>query len=428
MPARPRARRNATSGSASDTTASSTSSPSDANASTTVATKTGVTAVTRNGDKPDEIAPDTGLPSYAQSATKSPPPRGATAHMSSLVLREAIYLRALLLANKFRVIRTIDIAAYCCPERPFKAALTAAQRAVRGLVNSQLLRRYRTDRFQTVYGLTQRGVDWLADRGHDAASSIRRVSDMTNPEHRLWSQFLVICSWTRNLDAFTEADLMQRLNENAKPGAKSATATTQGYITVDVHRPKGTVRKHLRPDAVAYDDRRNGVAWFEVDRSKRGADRQADLAALIGAIGSKVADGKVLRRVVVMCKTARIERDAVRIVENVAAACNAQVLIEGRRHIKRYDDGVYEVLSAVPFKRSDGRTVLRDEIVGHVIVQMLPVWLPKVRIDANNLWSLDGWFNDNFLPYKRPANIGRWAEPASPLLPSHEEEDEARVG
>ena len=340
--------------------------------------------------------------------------------MSSLALRDAIYLRALLLANRFRVIRTIDIAAYCFPERPFKAALTAAKRAVRGLVKATLLRRYRTDRFQTVYGLTQRGVDWLAEHGHDAASSIRRVSDMTNPEHRLWTQFLVICAWSRNLDAFMEAELMQRLNAAAKPGGKATSATIQGYITVDVHRATGTVRKHLRPDAVAYEDRGGGVAWFEVDRSKRGSDRQADLGALIGAIGSKVADGKVLRRVVVMCKTERIERDAVRIVENVAVAWNGQVLIEGRRHIRRYDDGVYEVLSAVPLKRGDGRTVLRDELVGHVIVQMLPTWLPKVRIDSSNQWSCDGWFNDNFLPYKRPPTIGRWAEPLSPLLPARE--------
>ncbi|WP_018915113.1 replication-relaxation family protein [Thiomonas sp. FB-6] len=348
--------------------------------------------------------------------------------MSSLALRDAIYVRALLLANKFRVIRTLDIAAYCFPERPFKAALTAAQRAVRGLVKGQLLRRYRTDRFQTVYGLTQRGVDWLAEHGHDAASSIRRVSDMTNPEHRLWAQFLVICAWSRDLDACTEAELMQRLNAAAKPGTKAASATTQGYITVDVHRANGTVRKHLRPDAVAYDDKRGGVAWFEVDRSKRGSDRQADLAALISAIGSKTADGKVLRRVVVMCKTDRIERDAIRIIEQAAASSNDQVLIEGRRHIKRYDDGVYEVLSAVPLKRGDGRTVLRDELVGHVIVQMLPTWLPKVRIDASNVWSMDGWFNDNYLPYKRPPVLGRWAAPTSPLWPATDEGDGAGTG
>ena len=427
MPARLKKRQDATHGAPADTTEVPATCPGDAEDGTTVATKSGITAVTRNSTELPEIAPDTGLQGYAQSATKSPPPRGATAHMSSLALRHAIYLRSLLLANRFRVIRTIDIAAYCCPERPFKAALTAAQRAVRGMVKAALLRRYRTDRFQTVYGLTQRGVDWLAEHGHDATSSIRRVSDMTNPEHRLWAQFLVICAWSRNLDALTEADLMQRLNPAVKPGAKAASATVQGYITVDVHRTKGSVRKHLRPDAVAYEDRGGGVAWFEVDRSKRGADRQADLSALIGAIGSKTTDGKVLRRVVVMCKSERIERDAVRIVENVAVALNEQMLIEGRRHIKRYDNGVYEVLSAVPVKRSDGRTALRDELVGHVIVQMLPTWLPKVRLDASNVYSMDGWFDDNYLPYKRPPMLGRWSAPTSPLWPSPDdvEDDEA---
>ncbi len=391
-------------------------------AGATASTRNGVTAVTRNRVTNETEADDTAvtaLQSYGQGATKSPPPRGATERMSSLALRDAIYERSLLLSDRFRVIRTIDIAAACFPDRPFKAALTAAQRAVRGLVKTDLLRRYRTDRFQTVYGLTQRGVDWLADHGHDAASSVRRVSDMTNPEHRLWAQFLVICAWARGLDAITEAELLQRLNATARPGStKNAKAgTTQGYVTVDVHRHGGTVRKHLRPDAVAYEERGGGVVWFEVDRSKRGSGRQADLAALVGAIGSKTADGKILRRVVVMCKTERIERDASRIVEQLAAAWNEQVLTEGRQHIRRYDDGVYEVWTALPFKRKDGRTALLDERIGHVIVQMLPTWLPKVRIDASNRWSCDGWFNDNNLPYKRPPSTGRWEVPVSPLVP-----------
>ena len=384
----------------------------------TASPRNGVTAVTRIGDKLAAIAPVTRLQGYAHGITKPPPPRGATERMSSLALRDAIYERALLLANRFRVIRTIDIAAACFPERPFKAALTAAQRAVRGLVKSALLRRYRTDRFQTVYGLTQRGVDWLADHGHDAASSVRRVSDMTNPEHRLWAQFLVICAWARGLDAVTEAELLQRLNATARPGSttNAQAATTQGYITVDVHRHSGTVRKSLRPDAVAYEDRGGGVAWFEVDRSKRGSERQADLAALVGAIGSKTADGKILRRVIVMCKTERIERDALRIVEQLAAEANERVLTEGRQHIRRYDDGVYEVWTAIPFKRKDGRTALVDERIGHVIVQMLPTWLPKVRVDASNKWSTDGWLEDNYLPHKRPPTTGRWEMPVSPLI------------
>lgn len=399
--------------------------PRGASSHITGGTGTCVTAVTRNRVTDEAEVGDTvvtPLHGYDEPRPNAPS-RGLTAKASSLHLRDAIYERSLLLADRFRVIRTIDIAAACFPERPFKASLTAAQRAVRGLVKRGLLRRYRTDRFQTVYGLTQPGVDWLGEHGHDAASSVRRVSDMTNPEHRLWAQFLVVCSWARGLRAVTESELLQDLNADAKAGTRNGSSkAVQGYLTVNVHRRGATVRKALRPDAVAFDVEGRGITWFEVDRSKRGSDRQADLAALVGAIGNKTVDGRVLRRVVVMCKTERIERDALRVVEQLAAACNQLVLTEGRRHIRRQSDGVYEVMAAIPVKRKDGRTALIDEEVGHVIVQMLPTWLPKVRIDASNKWSTDGWFGDNFLPYRRPPSTGRWEMPVSPLVP-----EDARV-
>lgn len=344
------------------------------------------------------------------------PNRGITAKASSLWLRDAIYERSLKLVDRFRVIRTIDIAAWCFPERPFKAALTAAQRAVRGMVKQGLLRRYRTDRFQTVYGLTQRGVDWLGDRGYSAASSVRRVSDMTNPEHRLWAQFLVICARARGLRALTESELLHEINTGAKK-------SLQGYITVSARRGNSTVLKALRPDAVAFEKAGLDVIWFEVDRSKRGSERQADLVALIHALGRKTADGKTLRQVVVQCKTERIERDAIRLVEQLAAAGNAQVLTEGRRHIRRREDGVYDVWTAVPFKFRDGRVKLTDECIGHVVIQKLPTWLPKVRIDSATQWSTDGWFDVNYLPCKLPPARGRWELPVSPLLPGEMEAD-----
>ena len=78
--------------------------------------------------------------------------RGLSKEIPTTILQTLICERALLLANRFRVIRTIDVAVACFAERPFKAALTAAQRAMRGMVKGKLLKRYRTDRFQTVYG------------------------------------------------------------------------------------------------------------------------------------------------------------------------------------------------------------------------------------------------------------------------------------
>ena len=419
MQARTKARPNATRDAGPAITATTQPTTVGTAASITVSTHNRVTAVTRNDVTDLVVTPGTVVTPLQGYNDQRPlaPSRGLTARASSLHLRDAIYERSLLLANRFRVIRTIDVAAACFPERPFKASLTAAQRAVRGMVKRGLLRRYRTDRFQTVYGLTQPGVDWLGEHGHDAASSVRRVSDMTNPEHRLWAQFLVVCSWARGIRAVTESELLQDLNTNAKASTGRASKAVQGYITVTEHRHGVAVRKRLRPDAVAYGAEGKGVVWFEVDRSKRGSDRQADLAALVGAIGNKLADGRVLRRVVVMCKTERIERDALRIVEQLAAACNQLVLTEGRRHIRRQSDGVYEVDAAIPVKRQDGRTALIDERVGHVIVQMLPTWLPKVRIDATNRWSCDGWFGDNYLPYRRPPSTGRWEMPESPLVP-----------
>ena len=122
------------------------------------------------------------------------PSRGLTAKISTTQLKHRIWLRALLTANRLRVIRTIDIAVCCFFERgTYKASLTAAQRAMRGMVKADLLRRYRSDRFQTFYGISQKGVDWLEEAGHEATSSVRRASDMTNPEHRLWAQFWVLC-------------------------------------------------------------------------------------------------------------------------------------------------------------------------------------------------------------------------------------------
>ncbi len=129
-----------------------------------------------------------------------------------------------------------------------------------------------------------------------------------------------------------------------------------------------------------------------------------------------------------MCKTERIERDALRIVEQLAAEANEKVLMEGRQHIRRYDNGVYEVWTSIPFKRKDGRSALVDERIGHVIVQMLPTWLPKVRVDASNRWSTDGWFEDNCLPYKRPPTTGRCEVPTSPLWPVNESAVEGADG
>lgn len=309
-------------------------------------------------------------------------------------------LEALKTLERFRVIRTIDVAVTCYPERTYKAALTAAQRTVRRLVKRDLIRRYRTDRFQTVYGLTKKGADWLDEQGVEASSSVRRVSDMTNPEHRLWLQFLVLCAQARGLRALTESELLTELNR----GVTDVSKAHQGYMTVLVQRPQGSTKRELRPDCVIFEG--DSATWVEVDRSKRGAEREASLAALAGAIGRKAADGNAVRRVVIFCKTERIEQRALAVLRRLAGELAQQVLIEGRQHLRETDPGTFDVWTAALKPLPGGRAQLVDMCVGHVIVQRLPTWLPKVRINSSNTHSTAGWFSENYLPYRKRGGWG----------------------
>jgi hypothetical protein len=335
--------------------------------------------------------------------------RGLSEQVATFQLRDGIWRRALGLANRFRVIRTIDVAAACFPERPFKASLTAAQRAMRGLVKAKLLARYRTNRFQTVYGLTARGATWLQNAGLEASSSVRRVSDMSNPEHRLWLQFLVVACEARGLRALSEGEVLRTLNQSASPGQ----AMVQGVLAVSWSRGGKTVRQSLRPDAIAYES--DGITWFEADISKRGAGREAALAALMASIGKHISLGVTLRRVVVFCKTERIRKRALAVIQVMAAEQNAKVLIGDRVHLRQAEDGVFEVWRAVETVLPDGRTLALDKRVGYVVVQALPTWLPKLRLE-NADQAITGWFSDDLLPYKRPRSQNGWPACSSPLL------------
>lgn len=332
---------------------------------------------------------------------------GASSHQ----LRSAIWLKSLSLVNRFRVIRTIDIAAACFPERGYKASLTAAQRAVRGMVKAKVLARYRTDRFQTVYGLAKAGADWLEERGVTAAPSVRRVSDMRNPEHRLWLQLLVVASEARSLKAWTESELLRELNS----GRSGGDTTVQGMLSVFWSAGGRTVRQHLRPDAVAFEG--DGVTWFEADISKRGASREAALAALARSIGQPLPVGGHLRRVVVYCKSDRIRKRALAVVTNLIAEAAGQVLVGGRTHFRAAEEGVFEVWRGQEEKLSDGRVRVADRMVGHVLIQQLPIWLPKLRLEDGSV-SIEGWFTDGALPYRKPASCPEWTPCVTPLLPT----------
>jgi hypothetical protein len=262
-----------------------------------------------------------------------------------------------------------------------------------------------------MYGLSKPGADWLNDAGHEASSSVRRVSDMTNPEHRLWAGFWTLACEARGLVAMTEQELLQYLNRDTTFGQP----LVQGYLTVETMRGKVARSTQLRPDAICREVD-GSTTWCEIDRSLRGADRLASLYALCNAMGRTLRDGTSLGRVVVFCKTERIRKRAAFVLAELASTNNAEMLINGRRHFRVVEDGIYEVWAAVETAASDGRTELVDRMVGRVNVQLLPIWLPKVRVDSSNTHSVAGWFGENYLPYRRAPGEARWTVPLSPLL------------
>lgn len=371
----------------------------------------GTTSVTAADEAPCPAGHPRGSSAMRASAgaSRNAVSRGLSESVATLRLRDAIWRRSLVIANRFRVIRTIDVAATCFAERPFKAALTAAQRAVRGMVKAKLLARYRTDRFQTVYGITARGAAWLQEVGVDAASSVRRVSDMRNPEHRLWLQFLVLACEARGIRALTESEVLRLLNGRTAPGQPMI----QGLLAVSCTHGGKTVRQNLRPDAIAYEP--DGATWFEADISKRGAGREAALAALAASVGRLLPIGVALRTVVVFCKTERIRKRALGVLEGLGLEHNAKVLVGDRTHFRRAEQGVFEVWRAEEEKLADGRTQVVDRRMGHVIVQALPTWLPKLRVEEASA-AIAGWFSDGLLPYRRPSSLPGWSPCSSPLV------------
>jgi hypothetical protein len=330
--------------------------------------------------------------------------------------------------QRLRVVRTFDLTALCFPERNFKAALVAAQRAMRQLKKNMFVRAFITDRKQHVYGLTNTGARWLQAQGLEGASSVMRVGDMTNPEHLLWANFLVVCCEARGLSGQTEAELLRdaRLNarEKASDGGRANSLGTPSLL--DVPQVQGSHSKYwrLRPDAICYEP--DGATWFEVDRSRRGADRTAKLAGLMRCIGNKLKNGQPLCRVVLFARSARVRDTDLAALRRLGI----ELLPGAKPPVGDAPGTVYyteqlqadarvRIFSVSGYRKHrypDGRVGERLEELGHVIIQLLPINLARFRVDQRNRESSAGWFDENYLPYARPAKMAPWPLPISPLL------------
>jgi hypothetical protein len=327
-----------------------------------------------------------------------------TAEISPRELRGIEWERALIALNRFRVVRALDIAAICYPERPFKAALSAAQRTMRSLRKAGFINTKKTDRHQTINGLTVRGARWLDEQGvNNVSASGRRVASMSNPEHRLWMNFIVACCETRGLQASNEPELLEELSRNVRAGEKPP----QGLITVRA----GDEHRVLRPDAIATEG--DGATWFEIDNTKRGSDRRVSLRLLVGRVGSGLENRAYLRRVVILARNEQRLKDALTVLRNRVRETSQESLCdESARRFVEIEDGIFEVWA---MRYSEAKTRYVDICAGHVIVQQLPTWLPSYRAGSSNNNPL-GWFDENYLPYRRPQGSTWDKRPTSPFL------------
>jgi hypothetical protein len=354
--------------------------------------------------------------------------RGLTKYVHASILRQKIEFRALMCLNRFRYVRAIDIAIDCFAERPYAAARHAARLAIRGLVKSGYALKYRTKRHHTIYALTAAGARRLVEAsnsGIDARSSIRSAANLTNPEHLLWANFTVLACEARGVHALTESEVMRELNV----GTKKIPQAVQGLLTVKARRKvvyaddDQPTKVHLRPDALAFED--DGLVWFEIDATKRSETRRARLLALLRALGTQIpllrtsaqsrgSNHTLIRIVVLTLEPAMLERLRSLLSQEVNESARRILTVDsGHTRLSEVEPDTYAVWRAV--YKEDG-TEQVDVCVGHIVLQLAPTWLPNYQGSDPIKSKPRGWFEENYLPYRRVASLPTWAAPITSFI------------
>ena len=405
----------------------------------------------------------------------TPPTRSKTA-LGPRLASTRIKLLVLRAANRFRLIRAIDIAAAVFPERALKAALSAAHRAtshlcvakgarskkqisstgkeksVKSLERHPKVRReppslvkYRSDAGQTYYGLTKAGAEWLRDNGDlDAGdglaqASVSTVCSKTNPEHEMWANTITLTCAARGIQAWNETELKSLLAwrpDSPKIFPLSIKTNRKVHVAVDgshgdsqLSRVATDIIKGLLPDALANTSK--GAVWIEVDKSVRGGDRRKDLEHVIRNIGRALSglDGYLnenrLVRVVVLCKKANhfagITKYLTQKIEDKSGHLVYRLETRGDDFGGDEPQPMLVPVDGVPGcygvyrylpMRADGSAGWNYMRLGYLNIQMLPTWLPKYSYRGTT--RTDGWLPDNFLPWS--LERGDWG-PISPVLP-----------
>lgn len=366
--------------------------------------------------------------SHQPSSTSKPRPPvnpGLTRFVNAERLQWKIEFRALDCVNRFRYVRTIDIAIDCFAERPYLAARQAARRAMTRLRKAGYLKKFRTKRHHTIYALTEAGAKRLFDISDgriDAKSTIRGAANLTNPEHLLWSNFTVLACEARGIRAVTEHQLIANLTGGIKKEGQKLPGLLRVVSRLKVvGNDTPTEIVHLRPDALAFEP--EGLTWFEIDASRRSESRRARLLALIRALGTNVpamhadaliAGGRsILTKIVVLALEPHLESRLRAMLDSIVSETRTLVLTEDTKtyRLVSLGNGAYELWKA---KYNNEGTRQVDVSVGHVILQLAPTWLPNYQGSSPAKSQPLSWFSDNYLPYRKPASLAPWAAPTTP--------------
>ncbi|MEV4780129.1 hypothetical protein [Burkholderia sp. LMU1-1-1.1] len=327
--------------------------------------------------------------------------------------------------ERFRIIRTLDVATNCFAERPYTAAQKAARRSLTLLLRRGAIKKFLSEHHQTFYAMTSIGAACLRSTGLQATSSIGRASALTNPTHTLWINFVTLSFEARGIQAFTESEIMRMLSA----GKGSVTKyQSRGVLEVTPSPKRGSdadlklrsKKVTLLPDAIATED--DGLTWIEVDTSERGSSRMARLVGLLHKMGkvlSTIASAHCipleqagLKRISIhFSDSGYLKRMHAKLMDLVDVTKD-NVLTESANNIRlvRVEDDIFEV-----YRAGDTPTGQADFCMGHVVLQMLPIGLPAFKSNMPDRSHHRQWFEGNHLPYRRPSDLGPWPHPRTAL-------------
>jgi hypothetical protein len=303
------------------------------------------------------------------------------------------------------------------------------------------------DRKQTIHAMTERGKRLLESYGFTGTASIRRAANMVNPKHMMWLNFITLACEARGLQAFTESEIMRSINQGV---AQVKDMKIRGVLKVVVEPTTdenemviGGARTtvSLLPDAVALEE--DGITWFEIDSSRRGPARIARLVALLQKIGKPLytletayslpLEQSALKRISIHTTAPgyfvrlknRLMRE-VRLTErNILTESDNNLRVEllpittdrsavpGADTVNIDEAAELETYTFTVWRARDTAQGQEDACMGHVILQRLPTGLPNYKGNDEVKSNPPGWFEQNFLPYRRPVLMPPWPAPQS---------------